>query len=450
MARHIYVLDTCVLLHDPHAIYKFEDNDIYIPLAVIDDLDDIKTRKESVAWSAREVFRQLDTFAINDLVTGVKVNEKGGKLFLYNTYAQPDKGTVPIITKVNSDNSLLEVCMELSAKYPKRKVCLVTKDTGLRIRAATLKVLAENYRHDMIDNECFNGYTIFELENDTLISMLYARNEITLIDLVKYIDININELYQNQFIIFKYGSAIHASILKGDKLVNCLAKTEKNSFMGITPRNLEQKLCTYLLNDESIPLVCLTGKAGTGKSLMTLAVALEKINAGIYSKLIVMKPLIPVGGKDIGFLPGDKLSKVSAWLGPIRDNLEQLVSTNNDEKSAPGCFEEMIEEGIIEVEALAFIQGRSIPNAIIMMDEAENITGREARMLVERCGKNSKIILLGDLSQIENPYLDQFSCGLTHAIEGGKFSELVGSIELSKVERSDLAAQATSIFTRRF
>jgi PhoH-like ATPase len=159
-----------------------------------------------------------------------------------------------------------------------------------------------------------------------------------------------------------------------------------------------------------------------------------------------MKPLIPVGGKDIGALPGDKFEKISAWLGPMRDNIEQLVGSRT--LSGGNMFEEMVRDGIIEVEAMAFIQGRSIPKAIVIMDECQNITPREARMVVERCGKQSKIVLLGDLSQVENPYLDAKSNGLSHAVQGGRFSNLVSTVTLSKVERSELAAVASQIFNR--
>lgn len=452
MSKHIYVLDTCVLLHDPHAIYRFEEHDIYIPLAVIDDLDEIKTKRENVGWGAREVLRQINKFSINELTKGVKVNAKGGRLFIFNHKAPINRSEAPVIMRVNSDNALIETCLYLKAQNQKRKVCLVTKDVGLMIRAVSFSVTAENYRHDMIDAKLYQGYRTIEINNRDLIDNFYKNETQTLETVMASIDEKVDDFYPNEFLILRHGDASVITIYKNGNFTNCFSKKKNVEYMGLTPKNLEQKLSTVILQDDTIPLVCLAGAAGTGKSILALSVGLQKIKDGVYDKLVVIKPLIPVGGKEIGFLPGDKFSKISAWLGPIKDNLEQLVGIFNDEenegKGASAVFEDMCEEGIIEVEAMTFIQGRSITNAFIVVDEAENNSPRESRMLVERVGRNSKIVLLGDLSQIENPYLDQYSCGLTHAIQGGKSSPLVGSVELKKVERSALAEAATEIFKK--
>lgn len=366
--KHIYILDTCVLLHDPHAIYRFEEHDIYIPIAVIDDLDEIKVKRDNVGWSAREVLRQFNHFSINELSTGIKITEKGGKLFIYNNNVLSDPDNIPVIARANSDNALIEASLKLQSEYPKRKVCLVTKDIGLMVRAAAYNIITENYRHDMIDADIFKGYQVVQVDAKYLIDKLYSEESIPI---GEFKDILTKEVYQNEFVIFKYGEANTAiTIRKDDMLVNCIGKGVKLQFMGITPKNLEQKLSICLLKDESIPLVSLVGKAGTGKSICALAVGLQQIKNGVYDKLVVVKPLVPVGGKEIGFLPGDKFSKISAWLGPIKDNIEQLVNFGPDvDKNDPSYFEEMCEKGIIEVEAMTFIQGRSITNSFILLDE---------------------------------------------------------------------------------
>lgn len=448
-SKHIFVIDTCVLLHDPDCIYKFQDNDIYIPLACIDDLDEIKTRKESVGWAAREVFRNLDVFDIQQMTKGVVVNEKGGKLFIYNNEAPLMRGEKPSIIRVNSDNAIIDSALSLKASNPKRKVVIVSKDTGLRVRAISWGCLAENYKSDLLCEENFyHGYRTINIEALDDWNYLNQRKELQINNL-KCKD-QLKDLHPNEFINFKYGDHSVFAWNHFDSLRFLDEKKHKDAFMGIVPKNMEQRFAVEALADDNIPLVCLSGPAGSGKSLLTLAVALEKIDMGVYDRIVVMKPLVPVGGKDIGFLPGSKIEKVSAWLGPIKDNLIQLTNFSGNNKNGGKfggiCFEEMIEEGIIEAEAMTFIQGRSIPNSFIMLDESENVSPKEARMVVERCGKGSKVVLLGDLSQIENPYLDKHSCGLSHAINGGKAHDVCASMTLNKVERSALAAAASKIF----
>jgi PhoH-like ATPase len=438
-----------VLLHDPLALYKFGDNDIYIPLAVIDDLDDIKTRRESVGWSAREVFRNLENYTLTDLLKGVKINDLGGRLFVYNTESPLQKNERPNIVKVHSDNAIIECCLALKAANPRKKVAIVTKDTGLRIRAITWGCMAENFRSDQLEDREYTGIRYIPCESQNDWNLLWKETEVEMSLFTKELQAKISDVNPNEFLIFEFGEAKCPTYHKGGVLKVMKEKSnDKNlkGYSGIVGKNLEQKCALEILSDLTIPLVTLSGKAGTGKSFLALAVALKMINDGLFDKIVVMKPLIPVGGKDIGALPGDKFDKISAWLGPVKDNIDQILGSKS--LSANNMFEEMVRDGIIEVEALAFIQGRSIPRSIIILDEAENITAREARMVIERCGKDSKVILLGDLSQVENPYLDAKSNGLAHAISGGKTNNLVASVTLTKVERSELAAVASEIFNK--
>ena len=449
MAKHTYIIDTCVLLHDPLAIYKFGENDIYIPLAVIDDLDDIKTRKENVGWGAREVFRQLEHYALQDLLKGVKINDQNGKLFVYNTESPLQKNERPNIVKVHSDNAIIECCLALKAANPRKKVAIVTKDTGLRIRAITWGCSAENYKSDQLEDRDYTGLRSVICESNEDWSKLWKLEEIEIETLSPHLQNQLTDINPNEFAIFEYGELKCPTFHKKGFLK--VLKDKSNSshiktYSGITGKNLEQKCALEILCDNRIPLVTLAGPAGTGKSFLAIAASLQMIAEDLFDKIVVMKPLIPVGGKDIGALPGDKFEKIAAWLGPIKDNIEQILGSKS--LSAANKFEEMVKDGTIEVEAMAFIQGRSIPRSIIILDEAENISPREARMVVERCGKDSKVILLGDLSQVENPYLDAKSNGLAHAISGGKVNDLVASVTLTKVERSQLAAVASEIFNR--
>ena len=446
--KHIYVIDTCVVLHDPMALYKFGENDIYLPLAVIDDLDDIKTRPGNISWSAREVFRILDKIDLKLMVDkGVVINEEKGKLFIYNTEAPLTKNETPNIVKVNSDNAIINAAISLKNKFPNRPVTIITKDTGLRVRANAWGCHAENYQADLVDNHMYTGIVHVSVDNEKDWTLLWQNEEVDKKLLSADLQTALADINPNEFVIFQYGDSKCPSYHKNGIfriLKDKSNKEGKTVYAGVTSKNLEQKCALELLSDNEVPLVTLVGAAGTGKSFLAIASALKMINEGIYDKIVVMKPLIPVGGKDIGALPGDKFEKISAWLGPIKDNIDQILGSKS--MTADNMFEEMVREGMIEVEAMAFIQGRSIANAIILLDECQNITPREARMVVERCGKNSKVILLGDPSQVENSYLDARSNGLSHAVAGGKKLKECGTVTLTKVERSVLASVASTIF----
>jgi len=446
--RHIFVIDTCVVLHDPLALYKFGEHDIYLPLAVIDDLDDIKTRPGNISWSAREVFRILDKIDLKTMVDkGVVINEEKGKLFIYNTEAPLTKNETPNIVKVNSDNAIINAAISLKNKFPNRPVTIITKDTGLRVRANAWGCNAENYQADLIDVKPFTGMSEYEVTEESDWTTLWQNELVEINKLSSGLKERLKDIYPNEFAIFVYGDSKCPTYHKDGTLKVLKEKyTGKQAYSGVTGKNLEQKCALEILNDNTVPLVTLIGAAGTGKSFLAIAAALQMINdqhSG-YEKIVVMKPLIPVGGKDIGALPGDKFEKISAWLGPIKDNIDQILGSKS--MTAENMFEEMVREGMIEVEAMAFIQGRSIANAIIILDESQNITPREARMVVERCGKNSKVILLGDPSQVENSYLDARSNGLAHAVMGGKKLKECATVTLTKVERSVLASVASTIF----
>lgn len=444
--KHSYVIDTCVLIHDPAALYKFKNNDIYLPLAVIDDLDELKTRRDPTGWAAREVFRNLDRFNLEELVSkGVVVNEDNGRLFIYNPEAPPQRGEMPVIVRVNSDNAIIQTCLMLKAQNHK-KVAIVSKDTGLRVRAQSMGCSAENYRSDLLEDEIYDGIVHIEVTEVEDWTSLYSNGEaVKTENLSESIQDQIKKLNPNEFVMFEYGEQVCPCWFKDDVLNIFKDKHgQKPEFMGIKPHNIEQRFAVEALAAEDIPLVVMLGPAGTGKTILSLAVALQKVNDGTYDRIVVIKPNVPVGGVDIGALPGDKYEKLSAWLGPMKDNVQQLI--NSRRRSAGETFEQMVDEGIIEVEALSYIQGRSIANSVVIVDELQNVSPRVARMVVERCGRGSKIILLGDPSQVENPFLDNRSNGLAHAALGSKTIGMAAVVKLTKVERSPLAAAASAIF----
>jgi len=448
LVKHSYVIDTCVLIHDPAALFKFKNNDIYLPLAVIDDLDELKTRRDPTGWAAREVFRHLDKLNLEDLVSkGVVINEHNGKLFIYNPEAPVQRGEMPAIVRVNSDNAIIQTCLMLKAQNNK-KVAIVSKDTGLRVRAQSMGCNAENYRSDLLEDEMYDGVIHIEVTDNNDWDCLYGNGETVKVQsLSEPLQEQIANLNANEFVMFEYGGTVCPCWFRNGLLQIFKDKHgQKPEYMGIKPHNIEQRFAMEALASEDIPLVVLVGPAGTGKTILSLAVALQKVNDGTYDRIVVIKPNIPVGGVDIGALPGDKYEKLSAWLGPMKDNVQQLI--NSRRRSAGETFEQMVDEGIIEVEALGYIQGRSIANSVVIVDELQNVSPRVARMVVERCGRGSKIILLGDPSQVENPFLDNRSNGLAHAATGSKKSEMAAVVKLTKVERSALAAAASAIFGR--
>jgi PhoH-like ATPase len=450
--KKIFVIDTNVVLHDPNFLYKFLENWVYLPLAVIDDLDNLKTRKESVGWSAREAFRTLEKFNIKDMTNGGAIlNDEGGRLFIYNPETH-NKTDIPDIKIVNSDNEIIKACLNLKKENPETDCVIVSKDVGLRIRAQSYGCIAQNYRADLLEEENYTGIRYVDINNNEDWEMLWGTTEIkieSLSDTIK--DSMKNHLNANEYIIFCWGERQCPTKYLDGKLFILKDKNngdnKKSVYLGIKANNIEQICAMNSLADRSVSLVSLYGSAGTGKTICAVAVSLQQVFDGFYDRLIIIKPIIPFGGRDLGALPGDKWEKLYEWFGPFKDNIEQLVLSGKSDKSILS-LEDLVKDGKVEAEAMAYIQGRSIPNSIIILDEAENISPREARMVVERCGKNSKIILLGDLSQIENPYLDSRSCGLTHAIQGSKNFPNAAAIKLSKVERSELSALASEIFNQ--
>jgi PhoH-like ATPase len=450
LARNIYVLDTCVLVHDPNAIFKFAEHDVYIPLTVIDELDKFKDEVGRRGWSAREFFRiydALDTDAMHDPKKGAKLGDKGGKLFVFNTELRLQRQTeAGSLSSKLADNVIIRSTQQIKEDNERRKVVLVTKDRGLLIRARGWEINAENYRNDLVQETAYTGMREVQIDSNADWDVLWnSGDEVNVSKLSEAVREKLTTVNPHEAVIFAWGESKFPALHKGAGRFVPLGSV-KMEFMGIKPKNLEQRVAMALLADTSIPFVTLSGAAGTGKTMSALAVSLHQVANEEFDRILFMKPVVPVGGKDIGFLPGSKLEKLMAWLGPLSDNIDQIVGRTSLDGSRP--VEKLIADNKVEAEAMTYIQGRSIARTIIIVDEAENIKPREARMVVERCGPGSRVIFLGDLSQIEDPYLDRRSNGLAHAIEGGKAHPLSASVTLSDVVRSPLAAAASEIFSR--
>lgn len=422
-----YVLDTNVLLHNPYAIYAFAENNVAIPLAVIEEIDNCKKAQNEIGRNARIVSRELDLLRqVGRLSEGVCL-KNGGRLWIELNHQQVE-GLPVGLDSSKYDNRILAVAKGLLQEEGGR-VILVTKDLNLRIKADVIGLPAEDFHADTIEyRELYSGFQ------------------------EKYIDAEKMELFFNEgglpwpdseppcpnsFVILKNPLEPSQSALsryqKGE-LRNLTYPDAK--CWGLKARNKEQRFAMELLLDNTVKIVSLVGSAGTGKTLMALAVGLETVlEQGDFGRLLITRPVIPMGN-DLGYLPGSKEEKLRPWMQPIYDNLEFLFRNCSD---GFGVLEDLMTRGLVEMEALTYIRGRSIPGQFILCDEAQNLTPNMIKTLVTRVGQGSKIVFTGDPEQIDHPYLDSGSNGLSYLVERLKNEETTGHVTLFKGERSEVA-----------
>ncbi|GAB6932585.1 PhoH family protein [Calditerricola satsumensis] len=440
----IYVLDTSVLLHDPRAIFAFEENEVVIPAVVLEEVDAKKRLMDELGRNARTVSRLIDSLrARGPLHSGVPL-ETGGRLRVELNHRSFGK-LQDIFLEVTNDNRILSVALNLqeeAAKHdPARPVILVSKDALVRVKADALGLRAEDYRSDRAvhPDALYAGYATVHVEPD-VIDVLYQHGKVP----IAHLAASSTEMYPNQFLILRDltgGSASAVVRVSADCDWARLLPSIQEPVWGIRPRNVQQRMALSLLLDDEVPLVTLTGKAGTGKTLLALAAALHKVEEERrYQRLLVARPVVPLG-RDIGYLPGEKEEKLRPWMQPIYDNLEYLFNTKQ-RRDLDRILDGM---GSIQVEALTYIRGRNIANQFILIDEAQNLTRHEVKTILTRVGEGSKIVLMGDPQQIDHPYLDAYSNGLTHVVERFKAQPISGHIRFEKGERSTLAQLAADL-----
>jgi PhoH-like ATPase len=425
--RKTYILDTNVLLHDPDSLFSFEDNDIVLPLSVVEELDRIKRRSDEVGRNAREVSRKLDELRVGGrLAEGVGL-ANGGSVRIEINGNNSDSHPYGIDLNT-TDNRILALAYSLM-NHGRTPVILVTKDLNLRIKADVLGLAAEDFYSDKVDyHQLYSGVT----------ELYLARDEIDRFYQEGSLEYHGPHLHPNQFCILKSDQSSSKSALS--RFVNHrLLKLPQDgkAVYGIKALNKEQKFALDLLLDETIQVVTLVGRAGTGKTILALAAGLEKVleGNGRYNRILITRPIVPLGN-DIGYLPGDKEDKIRPWMQPIYDNLEYLC---NEHIQPNGCIDYLIANGKIELEALTYIRGRSIPKQFIICDESQNLSPHVIKTILTRVGRGSKIIFTGDPEQIDHPYLDASSNGLSYLVEKIKEEEISGHITLLKGERSGIA-----------
>ena len=443
MASEIYIIDTSVCLTDSSCIYHYGEADIVIPMKVLEEIDKHKKRQDSVGSNARSIIREFDLLRERGgLQDGVSLGDTKGSLFV----ARVPLDNIPAdLNKADPDHIIMTAALNQKEQNPDSKVVLVSRDINMRVIADSLGLISEDYVENQIIEVRSDLYTGYEsiMVSDWEIDDLYNKGLISL----ESLDLGYS-LEENASVMLYSDQNEKKTVLCRHKRGH-LAKVidvNKKGVWGVKPRNKEQVFAFDLLMDPNISLVSLVGRAGSGKTLMAIAAGISQTiqdpfkvgEEPIYNRLVISRPIQPMG-KDIGYLPGTMEEKMHPWLKPIQDNLQYILG--NDKAT----LEEYMDKGIIEVEALTYIRGRSIANAYIIIDEAQNLTVHEIKTILTRVGDNTKIILTGDVEQIDNIYVDETSNGLVHTVEKFKEHDVAGHITLLKGERSRLATLASDI-----
>lgn len=432
--QKVFILDTNVLLHDYNSLNKFHDNSVVIPIAVIEELDTFKKGDDEISKHARLVSRHLDECrAIGNLSQGVPTKDGGTiRVTLDMKPALPEYFRLSV-----PDNRILNTAVFFNNQKDTKSI-VVSKDTNLRIKAEALGIEAQDYEAGKIKlDTLYSGIAEVEV-NTQVIDLFYKNREVRLEE---------GEYFPNQFLILKDNtnpkhSAI-GRISAKDGLLRPLAQNDPVCW-GIKPLNKEQRFAMELLLDESVDIVTMVGQAGTGKTLISLAAGLQKaIDDDVYRRLVICRSIVPVG-KDIGFLPGTKDEKLNVWMGAIFDNLEYLADKKSPEEGAQQS-DYLIESGRVEIASVTHIRGRSLPQQYMIVDDAQNLTPHEIKTILSRAGEGTKVVVTGDPGQIDTPYLDQESNGLTYLVDRFKGQKIYGHITFSKTERSRLAALVSEL-----
>jgi len=427
-----FILDTNVLLHNSDALTSFADNEVVIPIKVLEELDTFKKENTELGRNARATIRKLDALrAGGHLKDGVGLEETGGSL---RVAFPPEKGLPTMLQGEIADNRIIAVAYELMQSG--RKTIFVSKDINARIRADALGITAMDFERQKVDfDELYTGWADIEVAREQL-ARLTQEGKLRIE----------GEFLPNQFLVLKGNGRP-----KNETLVRYLGDGEAVAMeyrgepvLGIRPRNTEQRMAMELLLVDDVRLVTLVGQAGTGKTLLALACALAKcLKERRYERILISRPIIPLG-KDIGYLPGSKEEKLEQWMEPIFDNLEHIMHGKSKAGEKSGGVRGLLEKGVVVLEALTYMRGRSIANQFMIVDEAQNLTPHEIKTVISRAGEGTKVVLTGDPYQIDNPYLDATSNGLTYAADRLKGEKLVGHVTLEKSERSELASLAAS------
>jgi len=435
----IFVLDTNVILHDSSCIYQFADNDIVIPITVLEELDQFKKGNETLNFHAREFVRSLDLLSGDKLFDGgVKIGSGLGRISIkFDKEIHRDLGQV--FSPNKPDHHILNTAFFLARDNPKTQIVLVSKDVNLRMKAKSIGLLAQDYKTDHVKDvsALYTGSRVVENVSDDIIDSMYKMPfEVNKDELQTD-----TELVPNEFMILR--STRKSALAADDPFSQTIKRVDKNVVYGITPRNAEQTFALNALLNNDIQLVTMSGKAGTGKTLLALAAALEKRKN--YRQIFLARPVVPLSNKDIGYLPGDITSKLDPYMQPLYDNLGVIQNQFKESDVKHRRIKDFLDQEKLVIAPLAYIRGRSIVKVFFIVDEAQNLTPHEIKTIITRAGEGTKMVFTGDIFQIDHPYLDSQSNGLSYLIEKMQGQKIYAHVNLTKGERSELAELASNL-----
>ncbi len=437
--KKIFVLDTSVILYNHNAIMSFEENDVAIPITVLEELDNFKKGNETKNFEAREFIRIMDKLSEDGLLTDwIPLNGKSKGKMIVVMNAQPKKLDATAVFGDNkADHKILNAALQLKEKYSDHKVIMVTKDVNLRLKAKALDLLAEDFQTGKIQNveELYTGKILIEDLPSEVIVKLYDEG------FIEPSDVGLEDPISNQYYILKNGKS--SALAFYNPITKLIERVEKRTSLRIRPRNAEQVFALHALLNPDVKLVTLQGVAGTGKTLLALVGALEQKRD--FKQIFLARPVVPLSNKDIGYLPGDIKSKLHPYMEPLFDNLKFIKNQFNENDREYKSFDMMLEKEKILISPLAYIRGRSLSNIFFIVDEAQNLTPHEIKTIITRAGENTKIVFTGDVYQIDTPYLDSQSNGLSYLIDKVKNNDIYAHIKLEKGERSELANLASEL-----
>lgn len=438
MSKKKFVLDTNVILHDSECIYNFDEHDIYLSIVVLEELDTFKSNKDTLGFHARNFVRKISEFSPTKMLNGgLSLGEGKGTISIrvVKEFAENIKAAFRSVDK--PDHHILNLVELLRKEFPDSEVILVSKDVNLRMKAFALGLVAQDYTTDSVDTEeiKYEGFSYVQNTPQSVIDTLCGKDSFCGVGEFD------RTFIANEYTILQNGSS--SALARYDKRMTKLYRVNKSTAYGITSKNVEQLFALHALLDPTIPLVTITGKAGTGKTLLALAAALE--NRKYYRQILITRPIVALSNKDIGALPGEIKDKIGPYMIPLFDNLGVIRGQYSEKSEEAKTLNKIIEEEKLKIEPLAYIRGRSLVRMFMIIDEAQNLTPHEIKTIITRAGEGTKMVFTGDETQIDHPYLDQHTNGLSYVVAKMKDQHLHAHIKLRRGERSELSDLASDL-----